>query len=107
MANLMDIYEAMTKTAETEPTTPEADAAVTEQMEVLAKYAEAADGYLKEEYGEGKYTPEDVEKLAELLIDHDMQIEVQQEKVAEYIQAGQIMARSFNEELLKLAKESA
>lgn len=108
MANLMDVYEAMKKTAEdTTAVTPEADAEVTQQMEVLAKYAEAADDYLKEEYGDGKYTKEDVEKLAELLIEHDTQIEIQQEKVAEYIQAGQIMARSFNDELLKLANESA
>lgn len=64
----------------------------------MAKYAEAANGVLTEEYGDD-YTEEDVVKLATYLIDRDIDEEENVEKVAEYVEAGQIMARSFVDEL--------
>jgi hypothetical protein len=73
-----------------------------ERMEVLAKYAEFADEALKAEYGDD-YDYSDVEKLAEMLIANDLQIEEEEEKVAELVEAGQIMAQSFAEELNKIA----
>jgi len=76
-----------------------------ERMDVLAKYAEFADEALKAEYGDD-YEYSDVEKLAEMLIANDLQIEEEEEKVAELVEAGQIMAQSFAEELNKIANEA-
>ena len=78
---------------------------VAEEMEVLAKYAEAAEEGLKAEFGED-YSLEDVEKLAEMLIQRDLEIEDEEVKVAELAEAGQIMAQAFAEELQKIADQS-
>lgn len=102
MSNLMDTYKNMQKSAEeanaAEALEKEAQETTNARVEVLAKYAEAANGVLTEEYGDD-YTEEDVIKLASYLIDRDIDEEEAQEKVAEYVEAGQIMARSFVEEL--------
>ncbi|MBC8437010.1 hypothetical protein H8D85_01655 [bacterium] len=100
--SLLNTYENMVKsaqqTAEQEEIEKQAAAVVDERVEVLAKYAEAADGILAEEYGED-YTEEDVTKLASYMLDQDIQEEENMSKVAEYVEAGQVMARSFIEEL--------
>ena len=100
--SLLDTYNKMreadveqSKTAELEK---EAAQLQTARVEVLAKYAEAADKVLSTEYGDD-YEEADVQKLASYLIDRDVEEEEQSEKVAEYVEAGQIMARSFIEEL--------
>lgn len=100
--SLLDTYNRMkeaeveqSKTAELEKEAEQLQAA---RVEVLAKYAEAADEILSSEYG-NDYEEADVEKLASYLIDRDVAEEEQHEKVAEYVEAGQIMARSFIEEL--------
>ncbi len=89
--SLLDTYNEMQKTAEQ-------NAEVVEQIEVLEKYAGAAEQLLNEEYGED-YTAEDVEKLASALIDNDLVAQEEQEKIAELDAAGRIMARSFMDEL--------
>ena len=75
MSNLIDTYNAMLEeraTAEEDQVKEaEASQAVDERVEVLAKYAEAADGLLAEEYGED-YEEADVEKLATLMINYDI-----------------------------------
>jgi uncharacterized membrane protein YcjF (UPF0283 family) len=102
MSNLMDTYKNMQKSAEeanaAEALDKEAQDATNNRVEVLAKYAETANGVLTEEYGDD-YTEEDVVKLATYLIDRDIDEEESVEKVAEYVEAGQIMARSFVDEL--------
>lgn len=98
--DLLSKYEEMTKSAEAE--VEEQGTEKTAEEEILSKYAELADSALAEEYGED-YTAEDVQKLAELMIDHDLyQAELEEEmetKVAEYAQAGTIMAKAFKAEL--------
>jgi len=103
--SLLERYELM-KEAEQETQVSEEEVKVaSERMEVLAKYAEAADEALKAEFGED-YSLEDVEKLAEMLIARDLEIDDEEVKVAELVEAGQVLARSFAEELQKLANES-
>ena len=108
MSNLLDTYNNMleSRAVEAEEQVKEAEATqeVDERVEVLAKYAEAADGLLSEEYGED-YNEEDVEKLAKLVIDYDIEQEEATEKVAEFEQAGQIMAHAFAQELDRLSNE--
>jgi len=98
----MDTYKNMQKSAEEaaaeEALEKEAQEVTNDRVGVLAKYAEAANGVLTEEYGDD-YTEEDVVKLATYLIDRDIDEEENVEKVAEYVEAGQIMARSFVDEL--------
>ncbi|MAH42817.1 hypothetical protein CL614_03770 [archaeon] len=109
MSNLMDTYQKMqksaTEVAAAESLEKEAQEITNARVEVLAKYAEAANGVLTEEYGED-YTEEDVAKLAAYLIDRDIDEEENVEKVAEYVEAGQIMARSFVEELSGAEEEA-
>lgn len=107
--SLLERYELM-KAAEqeeqTEKQTSEEEVKVAQdRMELLAKYAEAADNALQAEFGED-YTLEDVEKLAEMLIARDMDITEEEVKVAELVEAGQVLARSFAQELQNLADES-
>ena len=102
MANLLDIYnsmiendqvekeEALEKTAEEE--------LIEERIDTIAKYATIADNMLAEEHGKD-YTEEDVQELASYLIDHDAELEAQQEKVAEHHQLGVIMAKGFKAEM--------
>ena len=110
MGNLLDIHDEMLKAAAEQSVSveeeAEAQAVVDERVEVLAKYAEAADNLLTEEYGD-KYEQKDVEELASMMITQDLQQEEDVEKVAEYDQAGRIMARSFYDEITQLsAKET-
>lgn len=108
--NLLEVYENMVKTAEKEAVVEEANAeeetVVNERVEVLAKYAAAADQLLTDEYGDD-YGEEDVEKLASMMLQHDVEQEDAMEKVAELDQAGRIMARAFRDELERTAEESS
>jgi hypothetical protein len=92
MEKLIDVYGAMVKEAEVK--------VAEEKVAELAKYAEAADTLLAAEYGDD-YDAKDVEKLASMMIEHDMGITAPEEteKVAELQEAGRIMARAFIEEL--------
>jgi len=109
MSNLLDAYNNMLEnrvvTAEENVKEAEATQEVDERVEVLAKYAEAADGLLAEEYGED-YNESDVEKLATLMINYDLEQEEAMDKVAEFEQAGQIMAHAFSQELDRISNES-
>tara|TARA_Y100001938_G_scaffold151168_1_gene246799 strand:- start:4935 stop:5264 length:330 start_codon:yes stop_codon:yes gene_type:complete len=102
MANLLDTYnkmvEASNAAAEQEAMEKEAAAQQEARVEVLNKYASAADNLLAEEYGED-YTEDDVVELAQRLINNDIEQEEAQEKVAEYVEAGTVMARAFMNEL--------
>jgi len=99
---LLETYENMNTKAEEaaaeEAMQKEAEAVVAERVEVIAKYAEAADVILAEEY-DNDYTEEDVVKLAAYMLDADIEEEESMDKIAEYVEAGQVMARSFVEEL--------
>jgi hypothetical protein len=88
---LLDVYNQMVKEAE------EAEIAEDRAVE-LCKYAEAADQLLAAEYGDD-YTEADVEKLAEKMFINDKTIEAEEAKVAEWQEAGRVMARAFIEEL--------
>jgi len=104
---LLERYELM-KQAEVveQPEISEEEVKIaSERMDVLAKYAEFADEALKAEYG-NDYELTDVEKLAEMLIENDLQVEEEEMKVAEIVEAGQIMAHAFAEELQKIANET-
>ena len=95
MGNLLNTYEKMQaeqlqKAAE--------DKVMTERVEVLSKYAEAAQALLQDKYP-NNYTQADVEKLAVGMIQHDLEAEEQQEKIAELDEAGRIMARAFLDEV--------
>lgn len=95
--SLLARYEEMQKLA------AEQQAAEQEQIEKVAfltKYASAAEELLEKEYG-NDYNADDVEKLAEYLIVADMEASEEAEKVAEYDEAGRIMARAFMDEVQK------
>lgn len=93
---MIDTYNALVKQAEAE------------KVAEFTKYAEAANDLLAAEYGTD-YTKEDVEKLANLMIENDSNFpdepevgteEVPEvEKTAELEEAGRIMARAFVDEL--------
>jgi lysyl-tRNA synthetase class II len=89
--SLIDTYNEMVKESEV-------NEELQERVEVLEKYASAAEELLENEYGDN-YDANDVQKLAEALIDYDLQAEEEQEKIAELDAAGRIMARSFLDEL--------
>lgn len=92
MNKLLDVYNELVKEAEA---TPEIDQ---EKLAEVAKYAEAADTLLANEYGED-YNENDVEELAEMMLAHDIAVEEDEEKVAELDYAGRVMARAFIDEL--------
>lgn len=95
---LLDTYETMQKEAEVQEVE-------SQRREMLTKYASAAEELLENEYGED-YKAEDVENLAEKLIDLDVEAVEEQQKVAEYVEAGKVMANAFIKELKeKKAKE--
>ena len=102
MANLLETYNAMVEAnasgIEEEAIIKEAEAQDNARVEVLHKYASAADNLLAEEYGDD-YDENDVVELAQRLINHDVEQEEAQEKVAEYVEAGTVMARAFLSEL--------
>lgn len=99
---LLDVYENMVNaqvgTEKVAEEKVQATEAVDERMEVLEKYAALADDLLADTYGTD-YEKEDVTKLASLLIDHDIKVQEDMEKVAELQEAGIIMARAFKTEL--------
>jgi len=101
---LLERYELMKQAETVEQPSDEETKVAEERMEILSKYAEFADNALKEEFGTD-YTEEDVEKLAEMLIRRDLEISEEEEKVAELADAGKVLARSFVEELQKIAEE--
>lgn len=94
MGTLLETYEGMQKQAEV-------DQLQQERLDVISKYAEVAEIALKENYGEGGYTNEHIVKVAQMLLDEDIEAEEQMAKVAEFDEAGRIMARSFVDELRK------
>lgn len=101
---LLERYELMKQAQFSEQhDSEEVNKLAAEEMDILAKYAEFADQALQEEYGDD-YTLEDVEKLAEMLIEHDLNIYEEEVKVAELAEAGQLMARAFVDELQRLAE---
>ena len=103
--SLLERYELM-KQAEQETDTSEEEVKVAEErMELLAKYAEVAEEGLKVEFGDD-YELEDVEKLASMLIERDLKTDEEEVKVAELVEAGQIMAHSFAEELQKISDQT-
>jgi len=108
MANLLDVYEGMLdseQVVQEEAIEKTAEEAVAEErIEVITKYATIADNMLAKEHGED-YTEDDVQELASYLIDHDAEIEEQQEKVAEHHQLGIIMAKGFKAEMEASQKE--
>jgi hypothetical protein len=89
--SLLTVYENMQKEAEVK-------ALIQERVDVIEKYASLAEGLLQQEYNKD-YTQDDVVELADKMIQHDLAVEDQLAKVAEYDEAGRIMARSFVEEL--------
>lgn len=101
---LLEVYESMRAAQQETEKVAEAQNNVAnevdERMEVLEKYASLADELLTSEYG-NDYEEQDVVKLAQLLINHDMEIQEQMEKVAELEEAGIIMAKAFKAELAK------
>jgi len=102
---LLERYELM-KQGEQENVTSEEEVKVAEErMEVLAKYAEVADEALKAEFEEN-YTLEDVEKLAAMLIERDIEIGEEEVKVAELVEAGKVLAHSFADELQNIAEQA-
>jgi len=79
----------------------EAEQANQEQVELLAKYAELAETKLREL--NQPYTSDDVLKVASFMIDTDAEFIEQQEKIAEFEEAGRILADAFVTELQKKA----
>lgn len=96
MGNLLEKYEEMQKVAETE-------ALEQERVETIVKYASVAEEALSERFGDN-YNEDDVIKLAEFLIDSDLEAEEEYEKIAEYDELGRVMARAYVDELSKLEK---
>lgn len=68
---------------------------VNEQVEELNKFASLAEKSLKEEVGEGNYSKEDIMKVAEAMIESEIEEAYEREKVAELYEAGQIMYAGF------------
>ena len=102
MANLLETYENMVAAANeevyNEEISKEAEAVENARVETLTKYAAAADELLATEFGDD-YEEGDVVELAQKMINHDLDQEEAQEKVAEYVDAGAVMARAFINEL--------
>ena len=96
--NLLDLHDAMIKTAADEVKKQE-------EVDIIVKYATEAEEELSK-LGDD-YSEEDVIKVAEFLIEQDMSSEAEYEKIAEYDALGRIMARSFKDELSVLDTEKA
>lgn len=88
MGILLSVYNDMVKEAEM--------SVVAEQVEVLEKYASAATELLQAEFP-NDYTKEDVVELADKLIQRDVELNAQNEKVAE--------AKAITEEYVKVAEQ--
>jgi hypothetical protein len=97
---LLQVHEQMLKeAAEKEQQTKLAE----ERVRIIEKYASAAKDLMVQNYPKD-HTDEDVAQLTELMINHDLQVEEEQQKVAELEEAGRIMARAFVEEVTKEGK---
>jgi len=72
------------------------------EQEYLEKYASYADSLLNQNYGDD-YTVEDVEKLASVLIDYDLEKAAEAERVEFLVKSAQIQARAFADEFVKIA----
>lgn len=96
--SLLDLHQEMLKQAEVN----EVDK---QRVEVISEYAKLAEAALDQEYGEGKYSQDDVVKVAQALIDQDIELEENMMKVAEFDEAGRIMARAFIDEVSQNATE--
>lgn len=91
MTDLLKVHNNMLKQAKV-------DNERKERIDAIVKYASTAEELLAEKYGED-YEQEDVSKLAEWMIENDLEALEWEEKVAEYDQLGRIMANSFVDEM--------
>lgn len=91
MSLLIDVYTSMVKEAE-------AQAEVAERVDILSKYASAAEELLQASFP-NDYTKEDVIELADRLIAKDAVETEEAEKTAEYEQLG---AELFNDIIKEL-----
>lgn len=89
--SLLKTFEKMA--SEVTQTAPEVSA----EDEVIEKYASWAEEVLHNEVGPGKYTAEDIQKLAAAQMDADAAELYQREKVAEAYEMGQIMYAGFRD----------
>lgn len=103
--SLLETYDLMKQAEQEVEISNEEQEKVAERMEVLAKYAEVAEEALKVEFGED-YELTDVEKLAEMLIQKDLETNEDEMKVGELVEAGQIMAHAFADELQTISDQS-
>jgi len=95
MSKLLETYENMEKEA--------AEKVIkTERAEVLAKYASIAEELISEQYEDDQYNEHDVIKVAEFLIESDLDTEDEVEKVAELEEMGKHMANGFVRQLQEL-----
>lgn len=101
---LLDVYNNMRAAQEEQEKVAEVQTEqyqeVDARLEELEKYASFADELLTQEFGDD-YSEDDVVKLAELMISHDVEMQQEYEKVAELHEAGIIMAKAFKEELAR------
>jgi len=91
MGILLDVYEGMAK----EAAEVEVKEILTQQVEILDKYASLASELMQEVYP-NDHTKDDVIELADRMIQHDMAVEVETQKTAE--------AKEIVEEYVKVAE---
>lgn len=77
-----------------------------QRIQFLEKYAALAEDLLSKEYGT-EYTPEDVEKLAEALIDMDVKRAAEMERVEEIVKQARYTAKGFATEIDNCLGEGA
>lgn len=97
---LLQVHDQMLKEA---AEVAEQTKIATERVAVIEKYASAAKELMTQFYP-NNHSANDVTDLAELMINHDMQIEDEQQKVAELQEAGRVMARAFVDEIQQQGK---
>lgn len=104
--SLLDTYERMKLASVSNDSKEEMDKLASERIELLAKYAQAAEELLQEKHG-NDYALTDVEELAGYLIENDRLVEVEEQaKVAELVEAGKVLAASFVDEVNNLTETS-
>jgi hypothetical protein len=77
-----------------------------QRIEFLEKYAALAEDLLSKEYGT-EYTPEDVEKLAEVLINMDVERAAEIDRVEEIVKQARYTAKGFAAEIDNCLGEGA
>lgn len=106
MASLIEVYEEMQKTAQEQAVVENVENVENvanvegmdaETLQVLEKYAQAAEAYLAENFT--GYTDDHIVKVAQEMIEYDTDRFETMEKVAELHEAGIIMAKAFKAEL--------